>query len=148
MFLLKAYFDPEFDEEEFLRGAKQALLVTSKIIAEGRFEDMSKLCPPKFIDLVKDAVKTQELGPAIRAVDILMTKIKKIQLGYTEEQDKQVEIDVTFVCHPKAKDLDNEAQVVGNVKIVHIRNPRIVEYRFRKFCVPDEDSWLVVGINL
>jgi hypothetical protein len=147
MFLLQSFFDPEFNEDEFIRGAKQALVVTSEIIAERRFEDMSKICPHKFVDLIKEALKTKDSGPAIRAVDILMAKIKKIQLGFTEEQTKQVEIDVTFVCQP-IKDNEQASQVVGNVKIVHIRHPRIVEYRFRKFCIPNQDNWLVVGIDL
>lgn len=146
MVLLKAFFDPEFNEEEFLSGAKQALIVTSEIIADRRFQDMSKICPPKFIDLIKEALKSKDPGKAIRAVDIIMAKIKNIQLGFTEEQKKQVEIDVTFVCHPEVQ--DQAAQVVGNVKIVHIRHPRIIQYRFRKFCVPNEDDWLVVGIDL
>ncbi|XP_031557724.1 uncharacterized protein LOC116294297 [Actinia tenebrosa] len=104
MVLLKAFFDPGFNEEEFLRGAKQALIVTSEILAERRFQDMSKICPPKFVDLIQEALKSKDPGPAIRAVDIIMAKIKKIQLGFTEEQKKQVEIDVTFVCHPKDQD--------------------------------------------
>lgn len=146
MVLLKAYFDPEFDEKEFIRGAKQALVVTSEIIAEKRFEDMDKICPSKLIDVIKDAMKTQDLGPAVKAVDIMMANIKQIQLGYTEEQKKQVEIVVTFACHPK--DLGPVQQEIGNIKIIYVRQPRIIEYCFRKLCVPDKDSWLVVGINL
>lgn len=145
-FLLKTYFDQDFDEEEFLRGAKQALVVTSEIIAEKRFDDLSKICPQDLINLIKETSKAQDFGPAVKSEDILMTKIKTIHLGYRDDKTKEVEIDVVFACVPQ--DVEQDSQVVGNVKIVYARSRSVIEYRFRKLCVPDQDSWYIVGIDI
>lgn len=146
LFLLKAYFDPEFDENEFLRGARQALVVTSEIIAEKRFDDLSKICPQELIDVIKKTANSQDLGPAIKPEEILVAKVKTIELGYREDKTKQIEIVVIFACVPK--DLEQDSQVVGNVKIIYARSRSIIEYRFRKLCVPGQDSWYIIGIDL
>jgi len=145
LFLLKAYFDQEFDEDEFLRGAKQALVVTSEIIADKRFDDLSKICPQELIDVIKETAQTQDLGPAVKPDEIIVAKIKTIQLGYREDKTKQIEIVVIFACVPKQ--LEQNTQVVGNVKIVYARNRSIIEYRFRRLCIPDQDSWYITGID-
>ena len=147
LWLLASFFDHNFEEEEFLDGAKQALCTVSSLVSQRTFSDMVGLVADSVIEIIRENVKTQDPGPAIAPSDILIAKIKQVGLGYIEGGKKQIHIDVAFVCSPLNDGLSTKQ--IGNVKLVHIHHPRVLQYTFRKDCSSDDPGdWLVVGMDI
>ncbi|XP_068673105.1 m-AAA protease-interacting protein 1, mitochondrial-like [Montipora capricornis] len=149
LWFLKSFIDREFDEREFLRGAKQALCVVSEQLAKGNSDEMEGVLSENLLSDFRNKIHSQRVGPVVRKEEVLSANIQKVQLGLVENgRGKVVLIQVAFLC----KATENENQLferqMGNVKIIGIPVPKITYYTFRKFIFPDSVSdWQVDAIT-
>ena len=51
--LINGYFDPNFAIQPFTEGTRQALIVASRLIADGQFEDLAGFVTPEVLEEVK-----------------------------------------------------------------------------------------------
>lgn len=149
LWLLKTFIDREFEEPEFLRGAKQALCVVSEQLAKGNWEEIEGALSEKLTSSIKNNMDIQTLGPAVRMEHIISAHIQKVQLGFVENgRGKVVNIQVAFACKSPDRNQLFERQL-GNVKIVGIPVPKLTYYTFGKIIFPDSVSdWQVEAITL
>lgn len=149
LWLLQKFIDHEFEEREFLRGAKQALCVISELVNRRSWEEMEGIMSEKLAsDIQHNTDLIEKLGPVVTWQQIVSANIQKVQVGFVENgKGKLVDIQVAFMCANQNKDEFFEKQL-GNVKIIGIPTPKIVYYTFRKFIFPDSVSdWHVDAIS-
>ena len=149
LWLLQRFIDHEFEEREFLRGAKQALCVISDLLNRQSWDEMEGVVSEKLTsDIKNNSDVIEKLGPAVKFHQILSASIQKVQVGFVENgKGKLVDIQVGFMCSTEKKDEIFEKQL-GNVKIIGIPAPKITYYTFRKFIFPDSVSdWQVDAIS-
>lgn len=152
LWLLKAFYDRQFDEKEFLRGAKQALCVVSDLLNKESYGDLEGILSDELTSSIRNGRDIENLGPAVTMKQIISANIQKVQLGYVQSErshDKVIDIKVAYMFTSKK---DNEGGVFekqfGNVKIIGVPIPRMVYYTFRKFILPDSASnWQVRYIS-
>ena len=66
LWLLQKFIDHEFEEREFLRGAKQALCVISDLINRGSWEEMEGIMSEKLAsDIQRNTDLIEKLGPVV-----------------------------------------------------------------------------------
>ena len=149
LWFLKTFIDREFEEREFLKGAKQALCVVSEQLAKGNWEEIEGSLSEKLTSSIKNNMDTQKLGPAVRMEQIMSAHIQKVTFGFVENgRGKVVYIQVAYACKSPDENQLFERQL-GNVKIVGIPVPKITYYTFRKILFPDSVSdWQVEAIAL
>lgn len=149
LWFLKTFIDREFDEREFLRGARQALCTVSDQLAKGNVDEMQELFSEKLANNIRNRLQTYKADSVVKMEDILSANIQKVQLGIVENgRGKVLLIQVAFVC--KATDNENRLfeKQMGNVKIIGIPVPKITYYTFRKFIFPDSvGDWHVEYIT-
>lgn len=149
LWFLKTFIDREFDEREFLRGARQALCTVSDELAKGNVDELQELFSEKLANHVRNRLQTYKADSVVKMEDILSANIQKVQLGIVENgRGKVLMIQVAFVC--KATDNENRLfeKQMGNVKIIGIPVPKITYYTFRKFILPDSvGDWHVEYIK-
>lgn len=153
LWLFKTFHDREFEEKEFLRGAKQALCVVSDLLNKGSFGELEGVLSNELISSLRHGRDTKNLGPVVTMKQIISANIQKVQLGYVGSErslDKAV-IDIK-VAYMFASNKDNGDDVFqrqfGNIKIITAPIPRMVYYTFRRFLLPDSASnWQVRYIS-
>ena len=149
LWFLKTFIDREFDEREFLRGARQALCTVSDQLAKGNVDEMQELFSEKLANNIRNRLQTYKADSVVKMEDILSANIQKVQLGIVENgRGKVLLIQVAFVC--KATDNENRLfeRQMGNVKIIGIPVPKITYYTFRKFIFADSvGDWHVEYIT-
>ena len=150
IWLLKRFFDPEFEETEFLRGAKQAVVVITGIFSTKQVDqlnELASLASERFINEMKNRVMGAHTFRAVETGHILSANIRKVQLGYDqEERGKVIEIDVTFfVCKPEGL----PKMTLGNMKVIHLPPPDIITCRFRRIVFTESiGDWQMTAFDL
>ena len=106
LWLLQKFIDHEFEEREFLRGAKQALCVISDLINRGSWEEMEGIMSEKLAsDIQRNTDLIEKLGPVVTWQQIISANIQKVQVGFAENgKGKLVDIQVAFMCANQNKD--------------------------------------------
>ena len=152
LWLLKTFYDREFEEKEFIRGAKQALCVVSDLLNKGNFGEVEGILTDELTSSIRNGRDTETLGPVVTMKQIISANIQKVQLGYVENErslDKVIDVKVVYMF-TSAKDEADEhfERQFGNIKIIAAPIPRMVYYTFRKFILPDTASnWQVRYIS-
>lgn len=149
LWFLKTFIDREFEEREFLRGAKQALCVVSEKLVSGKWAEMEGILSETLMEAIRDRMDPRKLGSAVTMEEILSANIQKLRFGFVENgKGKVVDIQVAYMC----KSSENENQLfereMGNVKIIGIPVPKITYYTFRKIIFSESASdWQVESIT-
>ncbi|KAL9956523.1 hypothetical protein ACROYT_G038008 [Oculina patagonica] len=148
LWLLKTFYDREFEEKEFLRGAKQALCLVSDLLNKGSLGELEDILTHELTSSIRSGSDTENLGPVVTMKQIISANIQKVQLGYVERErslDKVIDIKVAYMFTSKKDNAgDLFERQFGNIKIIAAPIPRMVYYTFRKFILPDSASnWQV-----
>ena len=149
LWFLKTFIDREFDEREFLRGARQALCTVSDQLAKGNVDEMQEVFSEKLANDIRNRLQTYKADSVVRMEDILSANIQKVQLGIVENgRGKVLLIQVAFVCKATGNENRLFEKQMGNVKIIGIPVPKVTYYTFRKFIFPDSvGTWHVEYIT-
>lgn len=152
LWLLKTFYDREFEEKEFLRGAKQALCVVSDLLNKGSLGELDGILTDELTSSIRNGSDTENLGPVVTMKQIISANIQKVQLGYVERErslDKVIDIKVAYMFTSKKDNAgDLFERQFGNIKIIAAPIPRMVYYTFRKLILPDSASnWQVRYIS-
>lgn len=135
LWLFKTFYDSEFQENEFLQGAKQAFCVVSDLLNEKRFDELEGILSDELASSLRNGRDTEKQGTAFKMQDILTTNIRTVQFGYVENErgsSKVIDIQVAYICcSPNNADNRFERQF-GNVKII-TPIPNVIFFTFRKF---------------
>ena len=153
LWLLKTFYDHEFDEKEFLRGAKQALCVVSDLLNKGSFGELEGILSDELTSSIRNGTNTENLGPVVKMKQIISANIQRVQLGSVNNEGSldKVVIDIK-VAYMFASIKDNGDDLFkrqfGNIKIIAAPIPRMVYYTFRRFVLPGSaSSWKVRYIS-
>ena len=148
LWFLKRFIDREFEEREFLRGAKQALCAVSDLLDKQDFEEMEGVLTEKLASNIKNNAGTEKLGSAVTMQEILSANIQKVRFGFVDNgRGKVVDIQVAYMCNTTENQDKLFQRQLGNVKIIGIPVPKMIYYTFRKIVFPDSvSSWQVEDI--
>ena len=153
LWVFKAFYDREFEEKEFLRGAKQALCVVSDLLDKRSYSELEGILSDELTSSIRNGADAEILGPVVTMKQILSATIQKVQLGFVDNEisldNAVVDIKVAFMF---ASNKDSGGDVFkrqfGNIKIITAPIPRMVYYTFRRFILPDSASnWKVRYIS-
>ncbi|GAB6032444.1 hypothetical protein CHUAL_011082 [Chamberlinius hualienensis] len=102
--IVRPYFDQEFSIDEFNVGARKAFLVVSRLLRDGKFEELAGLLVPEAIEEIKNNFKlltpAQMQWFAVQEEDIYLSF--PYQLGIMLEDIDGVQqrhVEITFCCH-------------------------------------------------
>lgn len=153
LWVFKTFYDLEFEEKEFLRGAKQALCVVSDLLNKRSFGELEGILSDELTNSIRNGTHTENLGPVVTMKQIISATIQKVQLGFVDNEislDKAVvDIKVAYMfASNKGNGDDVFKRQFGNIKIIAAPIPRMVYYTFRRFILPDSASnWKVRYIS-
>ena len=153
LWIFKTFYDREFEEKEFLRGAKQALCVVSDLLNKGSFGELEGVLSDELTSSIRNRTDTENLGPVVTMKQIISANIQKVRLGFVDNEISPAKAVVDIkVAYMFASNKDNGDDVVmrqfGNIKIISAPIPRMVYYTFRRLVLPDSaNNWQVSYIS-
>ena len=147
LFLVNSYFDADFDEDTFLKGAKQAVITVSALIGERKFNQLQGLLTDEAIENLKDEISLLNDVESyhITMDDILQTKIHDIGFQYddAEKGKKWLHVMVSCICGSESR----EHKELANRTLVRIPIPRMTSYSFCKECTAGIDGdWIITQV--
>ena len=159
-FIIKPYYDPEFNQADFLDGAKSAVDFVSKCLSEGDLNTLEES------DVISDECLNelnlnlslfshhQSQRLLVNRKDIFYNFIYQIGVILDDHDVKKRHVEVTYVAHaiPNLKDLMDEEslsfQDVHRINIEHETGPIVLACRFiRDYSKGVEDSWTINALN-
>ena len=159
-FIIKPYYDPEFNQANFLDGAKSAVEFVSQCLSEG---DLNTL---KESDVISDEClhelnlnlslfsHNQSQRLLVNRKDIFYNFVYQIGVILDDHDVKKRHVEVTYVAHaiPNLKDLMDEEslsfQEVHKANMEHETGPIVLACRFiRNYSKGVEDSWTINALN-
>lgn len=153
LWIFKTFYDREFEEKEFLRGAKQALCVVSDLLNKGSFGELEGVLSEELTSSIRNGTNTENLGPVVTMKQIISANIQKVELGFVDNEisPSKAVVDIK-VAYMFASNKDKGDKVFmrqfGNIKIISAPIPRMVYYTFRKLVFPDSaNNWQVRYIS-
>ena len=153
LWIFKTFYDREFEEKEFLRGAKQALCVVSDLLNKGSFDELEGVLSDELTSSIRNRTDAENLGPVVTMKQIISANIQKVRLGFVDNEISPAKAVVDIkVAYMFASNKDNGDDVVirqfGNIKIISAPIPRMVYYTFRRLVLPDSaNNWQVTYIS-
>ena len=153
LWVFNTFCDREFEEKEFLRGAKQALCVVSDLLNKRNYSELEGILSDELTSSIRNGADTEILGPVVTMKQIMSATIQKVQLGFVDNEisldNAVVDIKVAYML---ASNKDSGGDVFkrqfGNIKIITAPIPRMVYYTFRRCLLPDSASnWKVRYIS-
>lgn len=88
-FIIRAYFDPEFNFRDFTEGAMQGFSIISKEMAAGKLENIERLVSPKLIPELTEVIENMSLKErtslATSVDDILYSFPQNITVHYDDK---------------------------------------------------------------
>lgn len=146
LFLLKSYFDKSFTEDDFIKGAKQAVCYVSGKISEGNFTDLDYVLTPEGLHSGRQLYHQNLSNTSSIRVDegdVLNISMSDIGFEYGEEGRKWAY--VLVVCFCKAK--ESVAKTFGNIDVIATPT-RLLRYSFRREYTPGTNGgWFVDKIE-
>ncbi|XP_065655549.1 m-AAA protease-interacting protein 1, mitochondrial isoform X2 [Hydra vulgaris] len=147
IFLMRSFFDENFNEKEFLAGAKQAIFFVSEHIAEGRFSEMNELCTKEGITDAKamyEKFENKSDQILVKESELLNLSFSDLDFEYESNGQKFVYAHVVYYCLTA----DKITKSFGNIG-VEIAPLRIFTYSFRREYTPGiSGDWLVDQLDL
>lgn len=160
-FIIKRYFDPEFDLDHFIRGSMQAAEVVSAHLSNGEWNSLNGLVTEEVISQIRINLQQyslkQRMDLKISKEDIYIKFPYEIGIilpdhseGETEIQNRKVEIMMVFHILKGYEDLSKSYSVPMSLLSVpdYEKKLYVLNYRFyRDFSRQGSDQWIVNGIN-
>ncbi|XP_028408992.1 m-AAA protease-interacting protein 1, mitochondrial-like [Dendronephthya gigantea] len=144
IFLVNSYFDADFEEETFIKGAKQAVVTVSALVTERKFNQLKGLLTDEAIEKLGDEVVTEDNIEAYRITmdDIIQTTIFDVGFQYdkTENGRKWLHIMVSCICQGMKIGIEEQ----HSNTFIRSSLPRITRYSFCKECTSGiDDGWII-----
>ena len=86
LWVFNTFCDREFEEKEFLRGAKQALCVVSDLLNKRSYSELEGILSDELTSSVRYGADTEILGPVVTMKQIMSATIQKVQLGFVDNE--------------------------------------------------------------
>lgn len=154
LFLLKSIVDTEFDEKEFLRGAKQALCVVSQLLNKEQYSQLQEIVSNELLESLMSMKDDKPIKEVVSLKEILSANIQKVKFRFEADETTlssgeghfEVNITVAFVC-TRGNGKGAFQRQLGNVKIIDLDIPKIVYLTFRKrHMLSNATGWQVISI--
>ena len=153
LFYLKTTVDSEFDEDEFLRGAKQALCFVSEQLNKESYVELEDILSDELINTLRNIRDDKTLKQVVTMKQILSANIQKITIDAHNVESgfgkahMVADITVAFLCS-RDNGEDTFQKQFGNVKIIALSIPKITYFTFRKCYFPNSPTdWQVTSIS-
>ncbi len=89
--LIAPYFDPEFDVNDFISGAKAAVQLVSECLSSGELEPLQHLIEPNCLQTIKNNISTFSLSQrsalAVKEKDIFLSFVYQIGILLEDHPD-------------------------------------------------------------
>jgi len=142
VFLLKSYFDQEFEESEFLQGAKQAICVVTRLISEEDFKALAGMMSEKATEDSRELCKSVSDIAALKVTDADIDNISLSNLGFEYDGKGRKWADILVTCH--CIDDNQIPEGVKNVGIIGFPSQRIFNFSFvREFTPGVATNWII-----
>jgi hypothetical protein len=147
-FIIRPYFDKEFSPQEFLKGAKQALVFVSHQISEGNMERLRGVVEEKALEEISRNIlqynANERHNMRVNEQDIGSTFLYRTGIIINEDETRFVEITVVYHCRrggfyssPTKMEFKDITEGLS-----------ICNYRFiREYTKGVSDEWTVNGLN-
>ena len=160
-FIIKPYYDNEFDKSNFLEGAKSAVEFISQSLSEGDFETLeesdtvSEECLRKLKISVALFTQLQRERLFVSQKDIFYNFIYQIGVILDDEDPKKRHVEITYVAHtiPNLDEMMDSPKLsfddIKKAGIEHDTGPIVLACRFiRNYSKGSvSDSWTLNAIN-
>jgi len=158
-FVIRPYFDREFELPDFVKGTEQALQVVSNALSDGDFNGLEDIVSPCAITELKTALSQMSLSQRselkVSKEDIYFAFPYQVGVMFDESNEKiqkrWVEITMIFHVFRGLKDIQ-EKNAGSSLKITasseYMESVSICNYRFiKEFTQGVESSWVVNVVN-
>ncbi|XP_063285944.1 m-AAA protease-interacting protein 1, mitochondrial [Pelobates fuscus] len=158
-FLIRAYFDKDFNVAEFTEGAKQAFTLVSKLMSERKFEELENLVTN---ETIRDVQEKCTLLPdnhrdalAASSDDIMYSTTGDVAIYYDDNGRKFVSILMRFwyLTYADLPDENLEGTkvfqvVVGDKNVKDTKRLLTANYEFRReFTQGVKPNWIITRIE-
>ncbi|XP_023227478.1 m-AAA protease-interacting protein 1, mitochondrial-like [Centruroides sculpturatus] len=153
--IIQPYFEPEFDQPSFLKGAKQALVHVSNLLAKGDIDALKGLITSEALSEIQRSYTIMNLKQRqdlqIKLEEIFFSFIYQIGI-IMEDDSKKRYVEITVVCHciHGIEDYQDDVTLSGIKSNLtqNIEKVTVCNYRFiREFTKGVEDSWIINKLN-
>ncbi|KAJ8252812.1 hypothetical protein GJAV_G00205890 [Gymnothorax javanicus] len=158
-FLIRAYFDKEFNIEDFTEGAKQAFSLVSRLLSESKFDALEGLVANDLIGKLEE--KCAHLSPGLREAlsaeldEIMYTTPGDVGIYYDDSGRKFVSILMRFWYLTSAKLPDQSLEgarvfqvAIGREEEVEPKRMLTANYEFqREFTQGVTPDWTITRIE-
>ncbi len=158
--LITPYFDAEFSQKEFDKGAHQAAVIVANRIAEGDFESLRRLVTPEAIKEI--GINLSAYSPEERRLlavtddDIYFSFAHQIGIMMddhpTIENASTKHVEIMWVGHSFPNYVDVVAEHKNPLEVKKHMDakggPMVLNYRFiKEFTTDVEDTWQINALN-
>lgn len=163
-FIIKPYFDVEFDLNDFERGSRKALEFVSSCVSKGDFESLQGLLTPELLEQVKQKVSLLSLAQRqqidLNSDDVYFSFPYQIGIMFSDEEaNKEVQqqrfVEITMCYHAiyglnklrNTKNFEDNFQQTFQSKQVE-NKVFIINFRFiKEFTKGVSSSWTINALN-
>ncbi|RZF44172.1 hypothetical protein LSTR_LSTR003812 [Laodelphax striatellus] len=159
-FIIRRYFDSDFNLPDFVTGSKQALIVVSRCLAQGDLNSMEKLVSAEALSEIKEnlnsfSMKQRQLL-AVNEDDIYFQFPYEVGVIFPEENKENEQkrfVEITMCYHmlsglQEMRERGDEIPINIGVLPEYQDKIIIMNYRFiREFTKGVEDEWTVNALN-
>jgi len=146
IFLMRAYFDHEFSEGEFIEGAKQAVCFVTGEISSGKLSALNDMLTQEGLQCGRQLYhKNADDVESIRVDHDDFVNISMSDIGFEYDEDGRKWAYVLVVCFCKAK--NSVSKTFGNIDVIATPT-RLLRYSFRREYTPGISStWFIDKIE-
>eukprot|EP00112_Aurelia_sp_Birch-Aquarium-sp1_P017385 Seg402.3 transcript_id=Seg402.3/GoldUCD/mRNA.D3Y31 product="m-AAA protease-interacting protein 1 mitochondrial" protein_id=Seg402.3/GoldUCD/D3Y31 len=146
MFLMRSFFDQEFDEREFLNGARQAICLVSSYISDGKFEKLSGMLSDKAKEDSKELHYHNMDKKSLKVFDDEIDNVSLSNMDFVYDGKGRKFADILVTCHCIAEDFVSKK--IGNIEMIGPPPQRIYNFSFiREFTPGVTANWIVDRIT-
>jgi len=162
--IIRPYFDPGFDLNDFKAGARAAVQTVSKLLSQGDFDALEDLMEKTCFDDIKRRLSftSAEQRSALKVCEdnIHTDFVYEVGIMFQEDQYETADryVEITYVAHVVQAGMDKVMEQMDNVRSikesmdVYSRStPMVINYRFLRKYVrgqdPDTFDWTISGVN-
>uniref|UniRef100_A0A8D8LL60 Uncharacterized protein C2orf47 homolog, mitochondrial n=1 Tax=Cacopsylla melanoneura TaxID=428564 RepID=A0A8D8LL60_9HEMI len=163
-FIIKPYFDAEFDLNEFEKGSRKALEFVSSCVSKGDFDSLNDLLSPELIEQVKQKTPllslTQRQQIALKSDDVYFSFPYQIGIMFSDEDanketQQQRFVEITMCYHAiyglnqlrKGNHFEEKLQETFQKKQFD-NKVFIINFRFiKEFTKGVSSSWTINALN-
>ncbi|XP_065051712.1 m-AAA protease-interacting protein 1, mitochondrial-like isoform X1 [Rhopilema esculentum] len=142
LFLLRRFFDRDFDEHEFLTGARQAICLVSSFISKGNFNELVGMLTEKATEMAKNIHQETNKKEKLEIVDEIIDNISLSNMAFIYDEKGGKWVDILVTCH--CAEENSTQRRIGNIDLASIPSQRIFNFSFvREFTPGVTADWII-----